>query len=402
MIENRSGGVVMSSTRTAEQDSLRRTLRQFTQRLAPQAELGRIITDGDEAAGSKIYRRMVAELGLPGVAVPERYGGAEGGIAELAIVVEELGRSLLPTPFFASVVLAVPVLLACSSEDVRRTYLPRLGAGELTATVSVSGRFTPGAHDDVVHARRSSSEFVLDGRQPFVLDAATADLIIVPGVVDDELHLFAVEPPAAGLSRVELPSLDLTRSIARLDLVSTPARRLTATAGEAERALASMQDIAATALAAEAVGTASACLDMAVDYAKARVQFGRPIGSFQAVKHKCVDMFYAAETSRCALAYAVEKVATEAADASIATGLAKAYCADAAFQCALDNIHVHGGVAYTWEHSAHLYYRRAKFLELHLGSPSWHRDRVIEELMRARPLGAAKAGSCAAELPSST
>ena len=212
-----------------------------------------------------------------------------------------------------------------------------------------------------------------------MLDGHTAGLILVAARSDAGLSLFAVEPDAAGLTRTALATMDQTRKQARLEFASTPATLVGRDGGAAEGLEKTLQ-LAAVALAAEQVGGAQRVLDNAVDYAKNRMQFGRPIGSFQAIKHKCADMLFEVESAKSAAYYGAWAAATDDDELALAASLAKSYCSEAYFHCAAENIQIHGGIGFTWEHHAHLYFKRAKSSELLLGDPAYHRELLAQRL----------------------
>jgi alkylation response protein AidB-like acyl-CoA dehydrogenase len=375
---------------TEEQEALRRTLRQF---LAARSSSARVRAAMASAEGyeQETWERLGAELGLCALLVPEAYGGAGLGPVELVAVMEEMGRALLCAPFFSTVALAETALLHAATDTQQADLLPPLASGAQTATLALAepaGRWDPEGVSAI--ATRDGDSFVLSGTKSFVVDGHTADLILVaaraPGSAGDRgLSLFAVPAGTEGLARRPLPTLDLTRRLAeiRLDGVRVPASALLGEEGAAWAALAATLDLAAVALAAEQVGGADRCLEMAVDYAKVRVQFGRPIGSFQAVKHKCADMLLRAESARSASYYAGWAAAAGAPDRAEAAALARVYCSEAYFFCAAENIQIHGGVGFTWEHDAHLYFKRARSSAALLGDPSSYRERLASALTLA-------------------
>jgi alkylation response protein AidB-like acyl-CoA dehydrogenase len=213
----------------------------------------------------------------------------------------------------------------------------------------------------------------------FVLDGHVANLLVVAARTPAGLGLFAVEGDAPGLTRTPLATMDQTRKQARLELAGTPGRLIGADGG-ASAGLSRTLDLAAVALAAEQVGGAQRCLDMSVEYAKERVQFGRPIGSFQAIKHKCADMLLEVESAKSAAYYAGWAAAESSDELPVVASLAKAYCSDAYFHAAAENIQIHGGIGFTWEHDAHLYFKRAKSSELLLGDPTYHRELLAQRI----------------------
>jgi len=348
-----------------EQEELQATVRRFLADRSPMARVRELMAtpDGGDRA---LWERMAGELGLPGLTVPEDYGGAGLGQVELSVVMEELGRALTPSPFLASAVLAASALLATDDEDAKRELLPGIAGGTTVATLAVAE--AGGGWDLAGVGMRAALEdgaWTLTGAKTLVPDGATADLVLVAARAGDELGLFAVEGGAAGLTRTGLTTLDPTRRLARLELAATPARRLVSE--DAAGALSHALDLAAVALAAEQLGGLQRCLDLSVDYAKNRYQFGRAIGSFQAIKHLCADMHVAMELARSAVRYAAWAADEAPDELPVAAALARAACSDAYFEVASNTIQVHGGIGFTWEHDAHLYFRRAKSSQLLLG-----------------------------------
>lgn len=361
---------------TSAQDELRQSVRDFLTQTSASPAVRALMdsdTDYDEAA----WHRMAAELGLHGIAVPERFGGAGAGTAELAVVFEEMGAALLCAPFFATVALSIPTLLTSTDDEAIAEFVPALAAGTTTATVVLNGRL--GAWDSSTVALTARGDdrrgYTVHGDAPMVLDGCTADLVLVAAVCDTGTSLFAVAGGARGLSRRPLAGLDRTRRIAHLEFDDTPAR-LIGRPGGAAPGLSLTSDIATVLLAAEQLGGAARCLDTAVAYAKDRIQFGRPIGSFQAVKHRCADMLVLVEGARSAVAHAA--AVTDPEELAIAASVAKLVASETFTQVALDNMRVHGGVGFTWEHDAHLYVRRAKASSLMFGEPDHHALRLGE------------------------
>jgi alkylation response protein AidB-like acyl-CoA dehydrogenase len=360
---------------TAEQEELRASVRRFLADRAPISAVRELMetTDGVDPA---VWRQAGEQLGLQGMAIPEEYGGAGFSFAEQAIVLEELGAALYGGPYLASAVLAATALLASSDEGAKKAYLPGIASGELIATLAFTEE--DGSWDvDAVRltATREGDGWRLDGRKSFVLDGHTAGLILVVARTGDDLSLFAVPASAAGLTRTALPTLDQTRKLARLDFAAVPAQ-LVGAVGDGAAVLGRTLDVAAIAQAAEQLGGAQRALDMAVDYLKVRHQFGRPIGSFQALKHRCADLLLEVESLRSAVQYAAAAVAENSDEIPVVASLVKAYASDVYFHVAAENIQLHGGIGFTWEHDAHLYFKRAKASELFLGDASYHREHL--------------------------
>jgi alkylation response protein AidB-like acyl-CoA dehydrogenase len=358
---------------TPEQDDLRDAVRRFLADKSPSDTVRRYVED-DGGYDASLWQAMTQQLGLAGLALPEKYGGSGGGMVELGIVLEELGRALACTPYFATVGLAATVLSAYDDDAAKADLLPGIADGSTTATLAL-------AEDDAgwqvarlrATATRTAEGYVLDGTKAYVVDGHTADvlLVVAAGAAGPGLYVVAAEAP--GLTRTPVDALDLTRPLARVELAGTPARLVGDEDGGAT--LQAGLDRCAIALANEQAGAAARCLDMSVDYAKVRVQFGRPIGSFQAIKHKCADMLLEVESAR-SLAYWAAAVADDDEDRPLAAAMAQAYCSEACTHVAEENVQVHGGIGFTWEHDAHLFLRRAKSSELLFGDPGFHRERI--------------------------
>lgn len=364
---------------TDEQEELRRTIRRFCEQQSPSTEVRRLMAS-TEGYNPAVWDQMAGQIGLQSLIIPEAYGGAGLGYVELTIVLEEMGRTLMCSPYFATVAMAANTLLACGDEEACATYLPGIATGETIATLALtedSGHWTEAGVQ--LRAERSGSGWLLDGHKSFVLDGAIANLTLVAARSSSGVSLFAVEGEASGMRRTPLPTLDQTRKLARLEFARTPAR-LIGGEGQAWPAIARALDLAAIALAAEEVGGAQRCLDMSVDYAKVRYQFGRPIGSFQIIKHKCADMLLQVESARSAAQYAAFAVAEDSSEVPAMACLSKAACSDAYFHNAAENIQVHGGIGFTWDHDAHLYFKRAKSSQLFLGDSAYHREQLAQRI----------------------
>jgi alkylation response protein AidB-like acyl-CoA dehydrogenase len=363
---------------TEEQEELRRSVRRFLDDTSPSGEVRRLM-ETDDGWDRVVWRRM-AELGLQGIHVPEALGGAGLGQMELAVVMEELGRTLACVPYFSTVGLAINALLASGDEAAQADLLPRLASGEATGTLAV---LEPRGSWDLetleTTARREGDGWMVDGVKAFVVDGHTADVLLVAARTPAGLGVFAVDGAGPGVERLPVPQLDQTRKLASVELSGAPGR-LVGEDGGAERWLARALDLAAVALAAEQVGGAQRCLDTTVAYAKSRHQFGQPIGSFQAIKHRCADMLLRVESARAAAYYAAWAAAADAEELPAVASLARAYCSEAYSWVAGETIQVHGGIGFTWEHDAHLYFKRAKASELLLGDPASHREQMLRRI----------------------
>jgi len=371
---------------TEEQEELRRSARRLLETASSTREVRRAMAT-QRGYDENLWTRLGQELGFTSLAIPEVYGGAGLGFVELAAVMEEMGRALLCSPFFATVCLASSALLEGGTDEQKRELLPDIAAGRKTATLAStppSGRWdAPGA---AVTYRAHDGGYELSGTSSFVIDGHSADILLVvarrAAPADGDPSLFVVPAEAVGLERRLLPTMDMTRKQAEIVLrqVHLPSSARLGLSGSGDRTLARTLDRAKVALAAEQVGGAQRCLDMSVDYAKTRVQFGRPIGSFQAIKHKLADMFVLVESARSASYYAAWVAAHNEEELPAAAALAKAYCSDAYFHVAAECIQIHGGVGFTWEHDAHLFFKRAKSSETLFGDAAFHRAVVARQM----------------------
>ena len=363
---------------SAEQEELRASVRRFLADRAPLSRVRALMDDGE--TDWAVWEQAGSQLGLQGLAIPESYGGAGFSFAEQAVVLEEFGAALYGGPYLASAVLAATALLASPDEEARRGLLPDIASGQTVATLAFTedgGSWDPAAIR--LSAVRDGEAWRLDGHKSFVLDGATAGLILVVATTDAGLSLFAVEGDADGLSRAALPALDQTRQLARLEFAGVTGR-LIGSPGDGAAALDRTLDVAAVALAAEQLGGAQRALDMAVEYAKTRRQFDRPIGSFQAIKHRCADLLLEVESLRSAVGYAAAAVTADSTEVRVLAPLLKAYASEVYSHVAGENIQIHGGIGFTWEHPAHLYLKRAKSSQVLLGDSDFYRQQLADRI----------------------
>jgi alkylation response protein AidB-like acyl-CoA dehydrogenase len=371
----------MQFTFTTEQREFRSVMRRFLEETSPSTVVRRLM-ETEQGWDRGQWRELNDQLGLCGVHVPEEYGGQGFSFVELGVVVEEMGRSLLCAPYFASVVLAATAILNAANREQKLALLPAIVAGETIATLAFT---EPNGRWDVAGtqttATLSDGTFRLDGVKSFVLDGHTADLLVVlarrPGSSGEEgLSLFAVRAGAAGLERQPLKTLDLTRKIARLEFRGVEAELL----GDAEAAAAPFARTMAQAvacLASEMVGGAERLRESALDYAGLRMQFGRPLAAFQSMKHKQADMLLEVELAKSAAYFAAAAAADDDPDLPALASLAKAAASEAYLQTAIHAIQIHGGIGFTWDNDTHLWFKRAKSSEVFLGDPAWHRERMM-------------------------
>ena len=366
-----------------EQEELRRIVRQFLDSKSSEATV-RELMETTEGYDPAVWAQMANELGLQSLIIPEEYGGQGFGYVELTVVLEEMGRRLLCAPYFSTVALATNTLLHAGDDAAKKEFLPQIASGDLIATLAFteeSGKWDESGitMEAALGSGAAGDSYKLNGTKMFVLDGHTAGMIIVAARTGEGVSLFVVAGDEAGLTRTPLATMDQTRKQAKLEFADVDARLL-GTAGQGWTTLERVLDLAVVALAAEQVGGGQFVLDMAVQYAKDRVQFGRPIGSFQAIKHKCADMLLEVESAKSA-AYYAGWCASELNDElpSVAS-LAKAYCSEAYFHATAENIQIHGGIGFTWEHPAHLYFKRAKSSELLFGDPTYHRELLAQRI----------------------
>ena len=364
---------------TDEQEQLRDFVRSFLEEKSPESAV-REQMDTEQGFDPDVWAQMSEQMGLPALTIPEEYGGQGFTRIEQVVVLEEMGRSLLCAPYFSSAVMAANTLLLSGDESAKQAHLPGIASGETRGTLAFTeqnGRWDePGI---TMAATAENGGWRLDGVKMYVLDGHTADLLIVAARTGGGVSLFTVDPGAAGLTRTALSTMDQTRKQAKLTFEGVEAT-LIGTEGQGWPVLEGVLDLAAVALAAEQVGGAQCCLDMSVEYAKVRVQFGRPIGSFQAIKHKCADMLLEVESAKSAAYYAGWCAAEMNDELPQVASLAKSYCSEAYFHAAAENIQIHGGIGFTWEHPAHLYFKRAKSSELLFGDPTYHRELLAQRI----------------------
>jgi alkylation response protein AidB-like acyl-CoA dehydrogenase len=365
-----------------EQEELRQAVHRFLADKSPESEVRRLMATA-EGYDPAVWRQMAEQLGLQSLAIPEEYGGAGFGFVELVVVLEEMGAALLCSPFFSSAVLAANALLTSDDEKAKVRWLPGIASGDTIATLALtedSGRWDLDAIQLAATDRSAAGAgWTLAGHKNFVIDGHVATLVLVVARTEEGLGLFAVAGDAAGLAKSPLATMDQTRKQARLEFSGTPAE-LIGSAGLAAAGITKTLELAAVALAAEQVGGAQHCLDSSVEYAKTRIQFGRPIGSFQAIKHKCADLLLEVESARSAAYYAGWAAAEDSDELPLVASLAKSYCSETYFHAAAENIQIHGGIGFTWEHDAHLYFKRAKSSELLFGDPAYHRELLAQRI----------------------
>jgi alkylation response protein AidB-like acyl-CoA dehydrogenase len=378
---------------TQEQVMLRDLTREFLSRESTPRAVRALM---DDARGfSDATWQQMAEMGLQGLAIDAGYGGQGLGMVELALVLDEMGRAAYPAPYFATVVLAAGAIAASGQEGQMARYLPDIAAGRTKATLALIDEalsWTPAMV--TTRAERRGSDYVLSGTKRFVPFAHVADLVLVVARTssgDDGTAVFAVPGDAAGLSQTPNVEMDRTNPTSTVTLkdVVVPADAVIGEVDHGWRVIGPVLERAAVAAAAEMLGAARRCMDMSVEYAKVRQQFGQPIGMFQAIKHACSEMLLEVENSHGATYYAAWAKDAGSADASLAASAAKAYVGDASRKVCGSSIQVHGGIGFTWEYDLHLYFKRAKHFEPLYGDADFHRERALQ-LVLAREAGEAQ------------
>jgi len=367
---------------TDEQQEFRSGVRRFLENKSPTTAVRRLMAT-DVGYDPEVWRSLTGDLGLTAIHVPEIYGGQGFGISELAIAVEEMGRALFCAPYFASTVLATTAILKAGTDAQKQALLPDITAGKTIAALAFTeenGRWDAGGI--AMTATRVGETYRLDGIKSFVLDGHTADVIVVvarrPGSKDaNGLSFFTVRGNATGLRRCNLATMDQTRKLAHLTFCGVEAELL-GEAGAAAGPLELTLDVAAICLANEMVGGAARLHESAVAFANMRVQFGRPIASFQSLKHKAADMLLDVELAKSAAYYAAAAADEGDDELPALASLAKAAASEAYMQTAIHTVQIHGGIGFTWDNDTHLWFKRAKSSEVFLGGPAYHRERLMQ------------------------
>ncbi len=368
---------------TDEQELLRRTARDFLAEHAPM-RLAREVMEGEPSPAAELWSKL-ARLGWMGLALPETFGGAGLGLLELSLVTEELGRVLAPVPFLPTAIVAMAIA-ELGDAAVHERWLPRFAAGEVRATLALSEERGDEPEGIALRAEPVAGGFELSGEKLFVPDASAAELLAVlartGGRGERGLGLFLVPRDAPRLEMVAMRSMDPLRPLhrARFDGVRVDAGALLGRDPDAWPRIERVFDRARALVCAEMVGGAEQCLDAAVAYARDRIQFGRPIGANQAIRHRCADMLLRVELARSVTAHAAWSASVGAPDAALAVAMAKSTVGDWYHYLAAENIQIHGGVGFTWEYDCHLYYKRARSDEIWLGDGGYHRERVARLL----------------------
>ena len=359
------------SSMSEEREALRSAVADYLDANYPIGKVQRI-ADGKEAVPADAWLKLSQGLGLAGLIIPEEFGGQGAGYAELGAVLQEFGRTLAPLPMLSSAALGTLPFLLATDDAVKKPYLEALASGEATAALALTeaaGEWPVVAHE--TKASKSGDAWTVTGSKSFVLDNGGASYYVVTAATPNGVGVFAVN--AADVTRTELNAIDLTRPQGSISFSGAPATLL----ADSEDTVKQLQQLAAILTASEQLGGATAVMNMFVEYAKIRVQFGRIIGSFQAIKHMCANTLVEVEKARGAAEDAADKAAEGQDDLALAASLAKVSCSEAYTNATLTNIRVHGGIGYTWEHPAHLYFRRSRSTSALFGTPAQHREALL-------------------------
>ena len=387
------------------QQTLKTTARKFLSTECPLAEV-RKLSESEHAFDATLWRK-IADQGWTGILFDEQYGGSAMSMVDMAAVLEEMGRALLPGPYLSTALLAGAAIDRAGDDAAKHKYLTTICSGETKATLALLEEHASWSPHDVkmvakTAATTSGSGYTLSGSKLFVPDAGVADLLVCAAKIDQELAMFVVPAKTPGVKIERMPSIDNTRPLyaVTFENAALSADTLLARGERAYTGLHYALNVATTGLAAEMVGGMQRLLDITVEYAKTRKQFGKPIGQFQAVQHQCADMLVYTESSRSAAYYAAWALSEGGEDTNAAVSVAKAYASDAYREVGNRAIQVHGGMGFTWENDIHLFYRRAKASEIAFGDATWHRERVAKAVIDAKGQSEAmRADSVAASQP---
>ncbi|MGH7967017.1 MAG: acyl-CoA dehydrogenase family protein [Candidatus Binatia bacterium] len=369
-----------------EQELLRKSAADFLNKECPMTYVRQMMEE-ERGHSEELWNKMAA-LGWMGLIYPEEVGGSGLSMVDLVVVLEEMGRVVLPGPFFSTVALGGLAILEAGSAEQKKKLLSNLVAGKTKTTLALLEESARWDEKGVsLSAEKSGSGYRLSGIKLFVPDAHVADVIVCAARTADGITLFLVERQQAGVNTRLLKTMDQTRKLCEVtfDKVQVGAEAVLGVPGKGWDTLARVIDRSKVALCAEMCGGAQKVLDMSVEYAKMREQFGRPIGSFQAIQHKCANMLVQVESAKSATYYAAWAVANDVPEAPLAAAMAKAYCSDAYRQVTNEGIQVHGGIGFTWEHDMHIYFKRAKGSEVTFGDATWNRELVAQYTLD-RPL----------------
>jgi len=380
-------------TLNEQQQMLKGIARDFLENRCPKAHVREMLTD-EKGYSSELWREM-AELGWQGLMFPEEYGGTGGDFVDMAVLIEEMGRALLPGPFIPTALYGGVAILKAGTSEQKKELLPRIAQGELILTLALqesADRFD--AEGVATEAVEERDHYILSGAKILVPYANVADYILWvcrsrgDGDAEDGISLFLVDAKGEGVSLISNTAFDGRKLCdVKLDRVKVSKANMLGELHSGWPLVETLIDHGSVAMCAEAVGGAQIAMEMSVSYAQERIQFGRPIGTNQAIKHKCANMFVDVECARSIMYWAAWAVDEGVAEASLAVPMAKSWCCDAYRRVTADSIQVHGGIGFTWDHDLHLYFKRAKTLEYTFGDCDYQREMVVQELERQLALG---------------
>jgi alkylation response protein AidB-like acyl-CoA dehydrogenase len=367
---------------SADQEEFGAGVRRLLDNHSKSADVRRVV---ETASGHdyELWHRLVAQAGVAEIGVAEQHGGSGASLTDVIVVSAEMGRALACTPFFATTILAVSALLATDDAVAQADLLPLLASGEVTATFwpGAIGGIAASASSGTVRAEAAGEAWALSGTANFVIDGATAALLVVAASVEESVALFVVDTRVpdveATLRRQPRAVLDATRRVAEVDFGQTPARLLGDLASGSGYVSAAMNRVV-TALAAEQAAGAERCLEQTVAYVKERIQFGRPVGSFQAVKHRCADILLKVDAASAAAHYAAWTADNLVEQFPLAAAIAAEAATEAYLFASRECLHLHGGIGFTWEHDSHLYFRRARGTAALFGDGNYYRELVAQ------------------------
>jgi len=370
---------------TEEQEMLKTMARDFLEKECPKTHV-RAMMDDEKGYSPEIWQKM-AEVGWLGLVLPEEYGGAEMNFRDLTILCEEMGRALLPSPFISTLFLVGLPILAAGTEEQQQEFLPKIASGEIICTLAALEESGDLWADDIqTKAVLNGDDYLINGTKLFVPDARSADYILCAARTrratnsEEGITLFLVDAKEWGIYMTPLKTMDETRKLCEVSFtdVAVPARNILGELHQGWPILKQAALQATIALCAEMVGGGEMVLDMTVNYAKDRIAFGVPIGSFQAIKHKCADMLTLLEYARSLMEGAAEAIKDDSPDASVIVSMAKSFCGDTYKQVTNEGIQIHGGIGFTWDHDMHLYFKRARSSDTAFGDSNYHRELVAQ------------------------
>ena len=370
-----------------EQEMLKTMARDFFTNECPKTHVKEMMDD-EKGYSPELWKKM-AELGFLGLVIPEEYGGTGGNFIDLMVLMQEMGRAVLPSPFISTVLLAGIPLLTAGTEEQKKEFLPKIAAGDVILALALSEpNGDLGADAIEIEAVAKGNDYIINGTKLFVLDAAAADHILCATRTkrtkdpEEGITLFLIDAKADGVHVTSLKTMDETRKQCEVLFknVKVPAKSMVGELHQGWPILKKTLNQATAMLCGEMVGGLDTVMEMTLDYAKQRIQFGVPIGSFQAIKHKFADMLIQVEYARSLTYYAAWTVDQDIPDSPVAVSTAKSWCGDAYKHVTNEGVQIHGGIGFTWDHDMHLYFKRARFSDTAFGDSTYHRELIAQSL----------------------